>query len=312
MRTRYKIVLVVTVLCVCVLCSCRENPGGIVEDSNDFSSSLPCWDQSWECGGWEPLKLDSTESIRTWDAINAGDGTYLSICDNCRSIRILDFNSKKERIILAPRSHLRPSDYEWTAGLSESQLVLYGFDIIAGEHKWLAGLSLRSFDLIEAGDILAVQQRHYLFIFRIENISGSALDDQEVTYKVATFSLKDRWPIKIDLYKVKWKERKTHKALPIAGRDIEFHLFRTILTNSKPVFIEIFYDQYYGGLGGPDTVVGDDAAKIAIIHKDNMKEDGIIDFRRYRFKTWEDGLGNLCDETVSYDEAGRLLNFIDK
>ena len=61
------------------------------------------------------------------------------------------------------------------------------------------------------------------------------------------------------------------------------------------MFIEIFYDQYYGGfdnLTSPDC----DIAKIAIIHKDDMKESSIIDFRQYRFKSWEDGLGNKCDK----------------
>ncbi|MHC4157441.1 MAG: hypothetical protein ACYSSO_00025 [Planctomycetota bacterium] len=294
--------LLTVVLAICLLCSCRQNPGGVVEDSNNFSSSILCWDQSWECGEWEPLELDSTESIRTWDAINAGDGTYWSICDNCGSIRIFDIGSKKERTLLSPRSRLRPCDYKWAAGLSEKQLVLYGFDPIVGEHKWIAGLSRRSFDLIEAGDVLVAQQGNYLFVFMIQNILGVALDDQRVEYRVARFGVGDRFPIKIDLSVIKWKTSKSYKAFPIGGRKIEFDLFPTILTNNKPRFVEIFYDQYYGGSDGPEAVMGSNVAKIAIIHKDDLAGNSIIDLRQYRFKSWEDGMGNSCEESLINDQ----------
>jgi hypothetical protein len=283
----YHVVLLASLLCSCSLCSCRRNPEGIVEDSNNFSLSIPCWEQIWQCGNWKPLESNLNGE---WVFYEGNWG--MSICDNCGSIRILDFGNKKERTLFSPTSRFRPSEYEWTAGLSQRQLALYGFDPIFGEHKWVAGLSQRSFDLIEAGDILVVQQRNYLFIFMIQEISGIALDDQEVRYKVAKFSLKDKWPVKIDLSKVNWKERKNHKALPIAGRGIEFDLFPTVWTNDKPTFIEIFYDQYYGGSDGPEAVMGDDVAKIAIIHKDDVQGDYIVDLRRYRFKSWEDGLGN--------------------
>lgn len=284
---------------VCLLCSCSRDPGGIVVDSNNFSSSFPCWDQSWKAGDWETLILELDDII--WDSIVflSKESVRLSICDNCESIRILDFGNKKERTIFSQTSRFQPSEYEWAAGLSEKQLALNGFDPIVGKHKWIAGLSRRSFDLIEAGDVLVVQQRHNLFIFMIQKISGIALEDQEVRYKVAKFSLKNKWPVKIDLSEVEWKERNKHKVLPIAGRGIEFDLFPTSWTNDKPMFVEIFYDQYYGGSSGPEAVIGEDVAKIAIIHKDDLVGDTVIDLRQYRFKSWEDGLGNKCGEGVA-------------
>jgi len=240
-----------------------------VEDSNNFSLSIPCWEQTRQCGKWEPFKSDASDEI----GVYIGGNVAISICYNCGSIRILDFGNKKERTLFSPSSRIESCD-----------------------HKWTAGLSRRSFDLIEAGDILVVQQRRYLFIFMTQKITGVALDDQEVTYKVAKFSLKGKWPVKIDLSKVKWKERKKHKALSIVGRGIEFDLFPTMWTNYKPKFVEIFYDRYYGGSYGPEAVMGDDVAKIAIIHKDDLAGDFIIDLRQYRFKSWEDGLGNRCGE----------------
>lgn len=278
----YYLVLLVAVLGICLLCSCRQNPGGIVEDSNNFNSSIPCWEQTWQCGKWEPLKSDASGEI----GVYIGGNVAISICYNCGSIRVLDFDGKKERVLFSPRSRVEACD-----------------------HKWIAGLDRRSFDLIEAGDIVAVQQGNYLFVFMIQKISGFALDNQEVEYRVARFSLRNKCPIKIDLSAIKWKARKSYKAFPIAGRKIEFDLFQTIWTNYKPRFVEIFYDQYYGGADGPEAVTGDDTAKIAIIHKDDIKEDGIIDFRQYRFKSWEDGLGNRCDEDSEKTplEMGRYL-----
>ena len=268
------IVLFVILLNTCLLYSCRRNPGGIVEDPNNFSLSILCFDQSWEYGKWEPLKLDSNESIRSWDAMDAGNGGYLSVCKNCNSDRILDFDAKKQRVLLSSEPNSKVCDHDWVAGAGRS-----------------------SSDLIEAGDIVIVQQRNYLFVFEIQRILGSFLDDQQVEYRVARFSLRNKCPVKIDLSGVKWKERKDHKAFPIAGRGIEFDLFPTMWTNDKAKFLKIFYDQYYGGLYGPEAVTGDDVAKIAIIHKGDIKEDRIVDFRRYRFKSWEDGLSNKCEKS---------------
>jgi len=58
------------------------------------------------------------------------------------------------------------------------------------------------------------------------------------------------------------------------------------------------YDQYYGGAHGPGAVIGDDTAKISVIHKEDLKENVIVDLRQYRFKSWEDGLGNRCSEQL--------------
>lgn len=305
-NTIHNTVLLLTLLGVCLTCSCRRNPDGIVEDSNSFSLSIPCWEQSWKAGKWETLTLELDDMIWNSVVFLSKESVRLSICDNCGSVRVLDFGNKKERTLFSSTSRFKPSEYEWTAGLSERQLALYGFDPIVGEHKWIAGLSRRSFDLIEAGDVLVVQQRQHLFIFMIQKISGYALDNQEVRYKIAKFSLKDKCPIRIDLSKVKWKEKKNHKAFPIAGRGIEFDLFPTIWTNNKPRFIEIFYDQYYGGSYGPEAVVGDDTAKIAIIHKDDLADVSIIDLRHYRFKSWEDGLGNESEEAVAENDKANL------
>ncbi len=268
----YHVVFFTALLGICSLCSCGRDPGGIVEDSNDFTS-LPCWRQSWEAGNWETLMLELDDI--TWNSILFlnEESVRLSLCDNCDSVRVLDFGNKKERTLFSPECRVEICD-----------------------HKWIAGLCRGSTDLIEAGDFFVVQQRNYLFIFNIQGILGEGLDEPQVEYRVAKYSLKDKWHVKIDLSKVKWRKRKARKAFPIVSRKIGYYLFPTELTNYKRKFIGIYYDQYYGGASGPEVVVGDDAAKIAIIHKDDLAGGSIVDLRQYRFKSWEDGLGNRCDE----------------
>ncbi|MBN2020819.1 MAG: WD40 repeat domain-containing protein [Sedimentisphaerales bacterium] len=262
-----------------------------------ISALLPCGEQSWEDGAWEPLKMESSDDIRTWDAINAGDGTYWSVCKKCDSSRILDFKTKKEIVIASSKPNAKVCN-----------------------HEWIAGFGRESSDLIEAGSIIAIQQKRCLFVFMIQEISGFTLPAPEITYKFEKFCLDDRWPIKIDLSKIEWKGPKTKNALPIVGREIETHLVEPKSPDNKSGLIEIMYDQYYGGANGPGAVVGDDAAKIAIIHKDDLKENVLVDFRQYRFKSWEDGLGNLCGEegifkSASvrdlYQDSGQKSTFLD-
>jgi hypothetical protein len=265
------IVIFMAISGICFFSSCRRHPRGVVEYSSDFASSIPCWKQSWECGEWSPLLRDPNAYVLSWEALDLGDGKYLSICRKCDSDRITDFKRKKVKIILSWRPHAKTCTHEWVAGFGRT-----------------------SSDLIEAGDVVAVQQRQRLFIFMIQEISGFGLNNQEVTCKVAKFDLKGKCPIKIDLSKMKWKE-KTARNLPIDKGGIEFYLFPIDWTNNELKFIIILYDLLYGGFYTPEHLVGNNIAKIAVIHKDDMKTSSIIDFRQYRFKSWEDGLGNKCE-----------------
>jgi hypothetical protein len=257
---------------ICFFIYYNRDPGGVVEYSSDFASSIPCWEQSWESGEWSPLLRDPNAYVFSWEALDLGDGKHLSVCRKCDSDRLMDSKGKKVKIILSSEPYAKDCN-----------------------HEWVAGWGRKSSDLIEAGDVVAVQQRQRLFIFMIQEISGASLDDQEVTYKVAKFNLKGKCPIKIDLSKMGWKE-KTARNLPTYKGGIEFYLFRIDWTNNEPKFIIILYDLIYGGFCGYDHLVaGNDIAKIAVIHKDDMKTSSIIDFRQYRFKSWEDGLGNKCE-----------------
>lgn len=267
------IVIFMAISGICFFSSCSRHPRGVIEDSNDFASSIPCWKQSWECGEWSPLRRSPMAHVFSWEAIDVGEGKYVSVCRKCESDRIMDFKMIKEKIILSSRPNAKDCN-----------------------HEWIAGLDRKSTDLIEAGDVIAVQQRQQLFIFMIQEISGVSLDDQEVKCKVAMFDLEGKWTMKIDLSKMGWKKETARKALPIDKGGIEFDLFRIDWTNNKPKFITILYDLCYGGFYSPEhLVVSNDITKIAVIHKDDMKASSIIDFRQYRFKSWEDGLGNKCE-----------------
>lgn len=257
------------------ICWCNESD---VED--DFVKELKnnCYLQHWNDGFWSPSS--ETATIRTEEMVpffTQDEQKYLwvSLCRNCESVRIIDPNNRTERIIMSPQARTKQC-----------------------KHIWGPLISRDSFELIKPGDIIFVLYKGQMFIFKVTSMAGNNLVDQIIVYDRANISSGcEITRIKLDT--VKWQKKcQTKTGIPVDHREINFTVSSFQNKTSTPSMI-IKYDQYYGGAFGPEAVPYEDSAHIAIVHENDLNDNQLIDLTKFRFKTWEDGLGNLCEKERS-------------
>ncbi len=225
-----------------------------------------CISQEWDAGKWESISDDLGDYAicGTEDDKTLG----LSFCRHCRSVKVIDFEEKQQRIVLSPEA-------------KASECV----------HKWVAGLSKRAFELIEEGDYLLAIENGKLYIIRIDKISWPF---SQLIYKRNIVDI-SKTHYKIKTENLKWKEKTAKSQIPLASHKISFYSDSSLQEKEKP-HIEFEYDGYYGGVYGPQAKRAEDSLYIAVVHSSDLGDEAIIDLSMFRFKTWEDGLGNRCDK----------------
>jgi hypothetical protein len=275
MRTRYKMVLVVVVVGVSVLWACRGSRGGTVEDSNDFRSSLPCWEQSWECGRW----VTSESYPKTEDAVyifTADDKPLLmSVCEWCNSIRVVEAQNKIERIVLSPKGQKERCRHKWIAGL----------------HNW-------SFEPVRSGDALFIIYNNQMYVVKVRQVIWH---EQKVICDLAKVADPNGILTTVNLGNLTWQKLEAIREISICNHTIAF--FTPFDDDDMNGSITIHYDRYYGCSYGPEASQDSQNAHIAIVQRAYLETNSVVDLTKFRFKTWEDGLGNRCGETTASDES---------
>lgn len=236
------------------------------EDSN---IPLPCWDQSWDCGDWHPLDyiLDQQTCFYT---NMAGKTVLWSGCRDCSSQRLINPENWTERIVLSYEGMIKNCKHNWTPST----------------HAW-------SLDPIEQGDALIIVYKGHMYVVLIGKISVYA---DKVQYKIAEVPSSRELPLKINLNNLGWKKEHAKDKIPLADREIAFstHEFDPGDGAKPREVLCVWYDYYYGGPTPNSKLCV--PVHIGIVHRHDLPEYPIIDLTKFRFKTWEDGLGNRCDK----------------
>jgi hypothetical protein len=272
-----------------VLCSCDnetpENQNSIPVDPEVF---FPCWRQSWKSGEWLPV----TEKIYEKDCWSISikereDGTsegvsetcLISYCDIHREVRIVDTKNRKYRI------------YEH-----------YNKSKNAGDHEWESSILNSSFNPIVKGDVLVIICQSSMFVVQIIDVYN--LRGIKVRYKIANVDLTEENCKFFDLDKFKWKKRTCDGSFDLGIKEIPLSTDSYKLPGTNKYPIGIFYDYFFGGYTNEfinEDLPSGPVARIAIIHESDYVNKGSIDLRQFRFKTWEDGLGNRREKANKSD-----------
>ncbi|MHC4215427.1 MAG: hypothetical protein ACYSWP_18855 [Planctomycetota bacterium] len=252
-----------------------EKPNG-QKDSNseqvDLAKLLPCWEQDWRCGNWEPLDPNKVHGSELTGGLTP-DGKRLprSLCNKCSSFRLIDFEDRTMRIALSPRS--------------EGQCV----------HWWRPAITTQGFEHIEIDDLLLIVIDGRLYILKLSKIKEDMIGEQKISFYLSDVGIIDESKLKIRWERLKWRRKFATTYIQIHDRKIEFHSSCDEVDGKTRWFIFIFYDEYYGSAGQLSWPTGYKPTKIAVVHKDYLDTNDEIDLRKFRFKSWEDGLGNMCD-----------------
>jgi len=154
-----------------------------------------------------------------------------------------------------------------------------------------------SFDPIRQDDILFVIDGKQMYALAIK---GFSFFDEQFSCSLAPITDTGKFPAKVDLQKLRWEASNGTGSVRVGSRKMQFSVERVEVggDGEAEYFVTIPYDHYYGMMPGPGPKQRI-PAKIAIAHKADYEKNSVIDLTQFRFKSWEDGLGNRCDSGVS-------------
>jgi hypothetical protein len=217
-------------------------------------------------------KLDDQDFIYC----NVPDGQFLlSLCDECSSILLVNPEDRTERIVLSVEGRIEKCEHKWESAV----------------HAW-------SFEPVEPGDVLFIIYKGEMYALMLEKIFGNLFPNQKISYKIAKIAESGRFPTNVKWRELTWQKREAEEEIPIADRKISFFADSVVMDGGRNIkkFVSIGYDNYYGGYSGtPDAGKYETPAHIAIVHRSYLEDNPVVDLTKFRFKTWEDGLGNLVD-----------------
>jgi hypothetical protein len=264
-------------------CGPSEDASGDSEDGDPFQI-LPCAEQSWQCGKWERPAQPWDPRTFHYSPWPTPDGTTLpvSVCESCGSLRIIDPNRGKERILASV------SAQGWRC-----------------EHnKWSRACHTGSIDPVRVGDLLLIAYRARLYILAVDKIFPG------LRYRIASMAIGDSLPSAINLGSLRWRRER-------GDYDIRFGERQMLLFMYGPDdAFAVTYDYLYGYMGRDPGLEDEHTAFIAIVHKSDLSNGNVVEPGRFRFKTWEDGLGNLCppssaDATATQEKGTQSLAAAD-
>ena len=105
---------------------------------------------------------------------------------------------------------------------------------------------------------------------------------------------------RLDLEDFDWKTSSAKNVLSIGKWKFKYsiHGLDVDSDGSAENYINFMYDHYYGGAERQGKT-GEMSAHVAIVHEADIKNSTVVGLAQFRFKTWEDGLGNKCDVAPS-------------
>jgi len=241
---------------------------------------FPCWRQSWKDGDWMPLA--GNPELQTYYECEAGsygksriadddNRFYMSLCTNTLFMRIINPDDKTERTLENPLD-----------------------DNTVAQHEWTVATSSMSRDLIREGDILFIFYKSRMYAVSIDKIYDFPnLDENKIRIKIADVTTVSEKNGNVDLKRLKWKKEVANETINFSDRYINISMSYD-LNDEKVLYFE--YDYLYGDSKNlfPPVYTNTEPAHIAIVNKDYLNDNEIVDLTKFYFKTWEDGLGNRC------------------
>jgi hypothetical protein len=270
----YKLLSIVILAVIVNGCADKSatTPDLVISDPNRVFN---CWEQKWDCGDWIPLKEKPDRSTyMRWKV--KGDWFGCSVCEYCSANRIIHLGDNKERIL-------------YNLLTSHKQC----------KHLWKKGTSEESSDAIKKGEGFAVCSKGRLCIALVEEVENSVSDDgtdnSYMRYKYAEIRRSDveESSVKVRLNQLLWKTAECKKYFMFwndIGIPVDFFYLEE---ESQDAFV-IRYPARYGGSKAYDNV-DSSLYKVAIVDKKEINK-GVVDLTKYRFKSWQDGMGNKCEE----------------
>jgi hypothetical protein len=266
-------------LIILISCSCAYSSS----DSEWISpKDLPCWQQSWSAGNWIPAPPELCGPDEPNDALpievrekpDAEPNIVLySSWASCGSIRIINLRACKQRIILCNSDRLN--------GLKGG---------------WLRARPNSSVDELAKDDMLLMYFKNSLYLIKIDRICPAEHLNM-IYYGYSTISDSGKIPKTISLKGLHWKGFQAENGIKINDAKLKFGTF--ILFQEKGLKdlgprMAVRYPFGYGYSDKPEIKSDADVPHIAIVHQNKIK-DNTIDVLKFRFKTWEDGLGAECE-----------------
>jgi len=237
-------------------CSDKQEP----DTSQPLSGPFPYTLQNWDCGEWITLEspLDS-EPFYCWPE---GDLLFGSqVCKKCKSNRIVEIRTNREKILLI-------EDFNKTD---------------CTKHEWIKGISGAAYATpsIRAGDAAVIYWENHLYIYWIQYI-----EDDGISFKWISIS-KDQFTQSTKLFwnTLSWQKHQAkdyficNEKLQVPFH-VHYHLNKIVLT--------IRYPLRYGELWDDDE---NTPYYIAVIREEDIDKNQ-IDLSHYRFKLWQDGMGD--------------------
>ncbi len=263
------ILLLTLILSLLSLSSCtkKEPENDSVYTINEPEKVFPYWEQDYACGTWTSMPFEEAVNVKAMDnyIIHHVDNILFgfAMCDNCDSIKVVNFAEKKQRIVAYP---LKSKDCT---------------------HQWDRSVMHYSMDALCAKDYLAIVYGKKIYLIRVVSFP----DFNELKYRIAKVSEKSIVsPGVIDLKKLKWDKHKTKEyQIEFSDRHLIYGIVYDFTVSRYVLFVG--YDFFYGG--SLSNFPPEYTAHIAIIKHEQLSDPDIIDLKRYRFKCWEDGLGPL-------------------
>lgn len=274
------------ILCLVVLGCCLfgcDRTEDIPVVSVAPETTFPCWHQSWRCGEWVPLTFDLTRSDyivcepdpSRCTSAEAAEGVFYISKGLGGTVRIIDPERGRQRLM-----------YDST------------FDVGLELEEWDRAISTWSMDPILEGDLLFIVCHNQLWVIHITQVGLGPKHDL-IRYRIAKVDDGEGFPPYVSLVELGWgaKEERDRIGFDKRWLNVDVLPFVTEGRIESRRYMTFQYDNYYGYYTGapmpyPDHVA---VAHIAIAHKGDYEEDDLIDLRSFRFKTWEDGLGNRCE-----------------
>ncbi|MHB9070609.1 MAG: hypothetical protein ACYC54_09605 [Sedimentisphaerales bacterium] len=262
-----------------------------VQEKNKAASKspdeiFPCWKQSWDAGKWDMLISEPNDFERNkYFEVNPHivNGRLVSrnvvwtSCENCNSFRVIDYEGRKERFI---------SSFENSLQKCES-------------HKWEPTLNSRAAEPVEIDDYVCVIFDKSMYLVQMVNVVWG-IEKQGISYRIAKLTDSGNFNISINLHKLKWTKGSSDGTVIIGTQKLDISPYTVYLKSGERPYAIVDYDCVYGGMPAYNEFSQTGNPRhIAIIHKKDIDANMIIDLTKFRFKTWEDGLGNLCEQNNS-------------
>jgi hypothetical protein len=160
---------------------------------------------------------------------------------------------------------------------------------------WIAGFTTWSLEPIKKGDAMLAAYSEGMYAIAVDQI---LFPRHAISCRIARVPAAQNFPTKIALEELGWKLLTAREKIRVGSRSLRFSASVLDQDDGSTVYyLTIEYDECYGRTWGRNPSEHYSPTHIAIVHTEDLDDNAVVDLTKFRFKTWEDGLGNRCDST---------------